>query len=117
MIDQEIPESMTRPLTPRAQEEYKALRATIAHRGTARVWITVAGLIGWAGLTVATAALAQLPVATLLPLLILGVTFEAVFSLHTGVERLGRYIQVVLEDTVADPGWEHYAMEYGRSFR
>ncbi len=93
------------------QEEYRALRATIRQRGTARVWVLVAGLIGWAGLTMATAALASLPVATFLPLLILAVTFEAVFSLHVGVERIGRYLQVFHEDNF---GWEHTAMAFGK---
>jgi hypothetical protein len=104
-------------VTPRELEEYRALRETIRERGTARVWIVLAGMVGWAALTVATAALAQLPVATLLPLLLLAVTFELVFSLHMGVERIGRYIQVVFEGEEADSGWEHYAMAYGRSFR
>ena len=101
-------------MTPRELEEYRALGATIRERGTARVWIFLAGLLGWAALTVATAALAELPVATLLPLLILAADFEVVLTLHTGVERIGRYIQVFLEDEGV--GWEHEAMAYGRSF-
>jgi hypothetical protein len=74
-------------MTPRELEEYRALRATIRERGATRIWIFLAGLAAWSALVVATAALAALPVATLLPLLILAGTFEAVFSLHTGVER------------------------------
>jgi len=101
-------------MTQRELEEYKALRATIRQRGTARVWVFVAGLIGWAGLTVATAALATLPIATLLPLLVLAAVYEAVFSLHIGVERIGRYVQVFLED---GPGWEAMAMSFGKPFR
>jgi hypothetical protein len=103
-------------VTPRELEEYKALRATIRERGTARVWILLAGFAAWAGLTLATAALAQLPVATLLPLLALAVSFEISVSLHKGVERIGRYIQVCFENEQTDPGWEHYAMAYGRQF-
>jgi hypothetical protein len=68
-------------------------------------------MIGWGALTIATASLASLPVATFLPLLILALTFEAVFSLHVGVERIGRYIQVFLEDD--GTGWEHVAMALG----
>lgn len=98
-------------MTPRELEEYKALRDTVRSRGTARIFVLVAGLIGWAALTIATAALAELPVATFLPLLILAITFEAVFSLHVGVERIGRYIQVFLEDD--GQGWEHVAMALG----
>jgi hypothetical protein len=93
------------------QEEYRALRRTISQRGTAKVWIFVAGSIGWAALTMATAALASLPVATFLPLLVLAVTFEAIFSLQVGIERIGRYLQVFHEDAT---GWEHTAMAFGR---
>jgi hypothetical protein len=96
------------------QEEYRALRGTIAQRGTAKVWVLVAGIIGWAALTMATAALASLPVATFLPLLVLAVTFEAIFSLHVGIERIGRYLQVFHEDAT---GWEHTAMAFGRPLK
>lgn len=102
-------------MTPRDLEEYKALRDTIRERGTTRAWTVLAGLIAWGGLTIATAALATLPVATLLPLLILATAFEVVFSLHTGVERIGRYIQVFFEEEDSR-GWEHTAMAYGRTF-
>src|SRR5207244_2767311 len=57
--------------------------------------------------------LAALPVATLLPLLVLASVFEAVFALHVGVERIGRYIQVFFEE--GGNGWEHAAMSFGRS--
>jgi hypothetical protein len=97
-------------MTPRDLEEYRALRKTVRERGTARPWVFLAGIVSWGALTIATAALASLPVATFLPLLILAGTFEAVFSLHVGVERIGRYIQVFLED---GRGWEHVAMTVG----
>jgi hypothetical protein len=42
-------------------------------------------------------------------LLILAAAFEAVFALHVGVERVGRYLQVFYEDQ-----WEHAAMGFGR---
>jgi hypothetical protein len=102
-------------MTPRDLEEYKALRETIRERGTTRVWMVLAGLTAWAGLTIATAALATLPIATLVPLLILATAFEAVFSLHTGVERIGRYVQVFFEEEDSR-GWEHAAMAYGGMF-
>lgn len=98
-------------MTERAQEEYRALRATIRERGTARVWVFVAGLAVWGALTVAMAALTSTPLAVLLPLILLAATFEAVLSLHVGVERIGRYIQVFYEE---DGGWEHVAMAFGR---
>lgn len=103
-------------MTAHEQEEYRALRATIRERGTARVWVFVAGLAAWAALTVATAALAWPPVATLLPLLMLSAVFEAVFALHVGVERVGRYLQVFHETPGKDDataGWEHTAMAFG----
>jgi hypothetical protein len=103
-------------MTPRELEEYRALRATIRERGITRLWIFLTGLTAWSALLVATAALAALPVATLLPLLILACAFEAVFSLHTSVERIGRYIQVFFEDEQADCGWEHRVMAFGRLF-
>lgn len=96
-------------MTPREQDEYLALRATIRERGTARAWIVVAGIAAWAALTVATAALASTPIATLLPLLMLAAAFEAVFALHVGVERIGRYLQVFHADD-----WERAAMAFGR---
>jgi len=103
-------------MTPRELEEYRALRDTIRERGTARIWVFLAGFVAWGGLTIAISALAALPVATCLPLLILAVAFEAVFSLHVAVERIGRYVQVFLEER-GDPGdsigWEHVAMAFG----
>ena len=114
-------------MTSREQDEYIALRATIRARGTARVCVFAAGIVAWAAVTIAAAALAFSPVATLLPLLVLGSVFEAVFALHAGVERIGRYLQVfhetpapdlpapaVPQDLPAPVGWEHAAMAFGR---
>jgi hypothetical protein len=108
-------------MTSREQDEYIALRATIRERGTARVCIFAGGVVAWAAATIATAALASTPIATLLPLLVLASVFEAVFALHIGVERIGRYLQVFYETDLsappglpALPGWEHTAMAFGR---
>lgn len=104
-------------MTPRELEEYRALRATIRERGTHRVWIFVFGISTWAALVVGTAALASLPEATLLPLLALAGVFEGVFAVHTGVERVGRYLQVFYEsDTPDQANWESTAMAFGRAF-
>lgn len=103
-------------MTSREIEEYRALRDTIRERSTTRLWIALVGLLGWAALMLATAAFVELPVATLVPLLVLGLTFELIDGIHTAVERVGRYIQVFFEDSVQDRGWEHQAMEYGRRF-
>jgi hypothetical protein len=95
-------------MTDRDIQEYTALRATIRERGTARVFLFVIGVSIWAALAVATAALGPTPVATLLPLIVLVATFEAVFALHIGVERIGRYLQVFHQDR-----WEAAAMSFG----
>lgn len=104
-------------MTDRELEEYRALRDTIRERGTARVWIFVIGFGIWGGLVMATVSIAALPEATLLPLLALAAVFEAIFALHTGVERVGRYIQVFYESESRDSlNWEHTAMAFGRAF-
>lgn len=96
-------------MTAPEQNQYRALRDTIRERGNARIWIVVVGVMAWAALTVATAALLAPPVATLLPLLALAATFEAVYALHVGVERIGRYLEVFFDDS-----WEKAAMAFGR---
>jgi hypothetical protein len=100
-------------MTPREQEEYRALRATVRERGTARIWIFVSGLIAWAAATLAIAAQSAPPVATLVPLLVLAAAFEGVFALHVGVERIGRYLQVFFEAEDEARRWEHAAMAFG----
>jgi hypothetical protein len=100
-------------VTAREQEEYRALRATIQVRGTARICVFCGGFVAWGALTVATAALASPPVATLLPLLVLAALFEAIYALHVGVERIGRFIQT-FHEREEDQGWEHAAMAFGR---
>jgi predicted membrane metal-binding protein len=101
-------------MTPIDFDEYNALRATIRERGTTRVWIVLVGMVGWAAAALATVALAVPPIVTLIPLLVLGTTFEITFALHTGVERIGRYIQVFFEDQAGGAAWEHRIMAFGR---
>jgi hypothetical protein len=91
-------------MTDRSAEEYAALRATIRERGTARVYVFALGLAVWAALTLASVALVVPPVTTVIPLVALASTFEAVYGLHTTVERIGRYLLVFHDD-----GWEHVA--------
>jgi hypothetical protein len=102
-------------MTPTDSDEYIALRATIRERGTTRVWIVLVGTNAWAAAALAPAAVAQPPLVTLSPLLVLATTFEITFALHTGVERVGRYIQVFFEEPSGNAGWEHRIMEFGRS--
>lgn len=94
-------------MTERELEEYKALRATIRQRGSVRTCVFVAGLAAWALASLA-AAFISIPLLTVLPLLLLAGAFEAVFALHVGVERIGRYLQVFYEDR-----WEQTAMAFG----
>jgi hypothetical protein len=107
-------------MTPREISEYGELRATIRERGTLRVWIAWTGVLAWAALAVATAALGAIPAASLLPLLVLMAAFEVLFSIHVSVERIGRYIQVFYEDDdrgAAAGRWESTIMSFGRDSR
>jgi len=104
-----------------ARQEYAALRDAIRERGTARVVLFVALMAVWGALVVATASALTLPVASLIPLVVLGAGFEAIAALHIGVERVGRYIQVRYEGDTADSGaipttWERTSMAWGRRF-
>jgi hypothetical protein len=99
-------------MTPRQIEEYRALRDTIRQRGTARTWTFIVGLAAWGALVTAIWLGDAPPAVDLVPLAVLSGTFEAVFALHTGVERIGRYIQVFFEGA-EDPGWEHRIMAFG----
>jgi hypothetical protein len=95
-------------------DEYRALRLTIQHRGTARMVVLPIAFIGWAGTAVAAAAVITVPISTLVPLLVLVAGFESVFALHVNVERIGRYLQVFHEN---GGGWDHVAMLFGERFR
>ncbi|HYT73815.1 MAG TPA: hypothetical protein VEL79_03610 [Vicinamibacterales bacterium] len=96
-----------------ADEEFAALRATIRERGTARMILLPVAFGLWAAAAIATTAAVALPIAALLPLLILAAGFEAIYALHVNVERIGRYLQVFHEP---DGGWEHVAMTFGQRF-
>jgi hypothetical protein len=96
--------------------EYEALRATIRERGSVRVCSILIGFAVWGALLIALAA-SDLPTAAVLaPLVVLAATFEINFFIHTGVERVGRYIQVFYEERSSLTGWETTAMNYGTAF-
>ncbi len=113
-----------KPTGPLSVAEFDALRATIASRGTVRPVLFVATMAAWA----VAAVIAWRPgnpmlasIMPLVPLMVLAAGFEAVFHLHTGVERVGRYLQVFYERTEAagdaGPGgalWETAIMRFGR---
>jgi hypothetical protein len=94
--------------------EYRALRETIARRGSVRMWVILAGILAWCALALALWATGAQGSLTLVPMLALATTFEVSFFIHTAIERLGRYLQVFFEED--GQGWEHTAMAYGRSF-
>ena len=99
-----------------SEAEYLTLRDTIRERGTARLYVLLSGLVAWGALAVAL-LIARLEATTsLVPLLVLAATFEINFFMHTGVERIGRYIQVFFEERADVIGWETTAMSYGAKF-
>jgi hypothetical protein len=105
--EQGLTTSEQEPFRPR--HEYRALRATIRERGTARIWVFTVGLLTWAALALATLALSAPPVATIVPLFALAAVFEAVYALHVGAERVGRYLAVFHADS-----WERTIGLFGR---
>ena len=98
------------------QAEYQALRNTIRDRGTARVCAVLAGVVAWAALAVAVLATELKGAIMLVPLVVLVATFEINFFIHTGVERIGRYLQVFYEEQGGAIGWETTAMNVGAKF-
>ena len=96
--------------------EYKALRNTIRERGTIRLCLVLIGLAAWGALALGLLAADIGRAATLVPLVVLIATFELNFFVHTGVERVGRYLQVFYEEERGAAGWETLAMTYGRMF-
>ncbi|MDP2053679.1 MAG: hypothetical protein Q8L75_08590 [Acidobacteriota bacterium] len=100
-----------------AATEYHVLRDTIAARGSLRPVLALAGLAVWAVILTAVLALIPYPMAAVIPLLVLLVTFEVIRPLHFGAERLGRYLQVFYEEAgqperplSETPAWERVAM-------
>ena len=91
------------------EAEFAALRQTIAARGTVRVVLAVAAVVSWAGLASMQGLYSDLPLLSLIPLTVLVAGFEAVWALHVGVERIGRFIQVSYESS-GGASWETTAM-------
>jgi len=103
-------------MTELSQAEYQALRDTIRERGTARLCAVLGGVVAWGALAIALLVAELEGGVTLVPFLVLAATFEINFFIHTGVERIGRYIQVFYEASAGAPGWETTAMSYGAKF-
>ena len=105
-----------------ALEEYRALRQAITARGHLRVGLALAGFIAWVAMLATTVLALPIPVAAVLPLMVLVATFEAIRPLHFGAERIGRYLQVFYEERdlgddapLDPPAWERSAMQFGAS--
>jgi len=99
-----------------ARAEYEALRTTIRERGTLRIWLFFAGMSVWGALALGLPLAGGIEGAvTLVPLMALAATFEAVYAVHVAVERIGRFIQVHYESGTL-PCWETASMMYARRF-
>ena len=72
--------------------------------------LLLAGLAAWGAFILVLNASEFERAATLVPLLTLAATFEMSFFIHTGVERVGRYLQVFYDDQ-----WENTIMAFGRT--
>jgi len=88
------------------QVEFDVLRQTIAWRGTARMVLVPVTFMVWAALSLVVILFADLPVAALFTLVVLGAGFEAAHALHVGAERIGRFLQVYYEGGPDSPRWE-----------
>jgi hypothetical protein len=106
-------------MTDLAAAEFAGLRHTIQTRGGARPFALLFGLSGWAAILTSVLIWLPNPMASVVPLLVLLGTFEVIRSLHLGVERIGRYLQVFFEEgasgsaPTSPPAWEHTAMAFG----
>jgi len=97
-----------------ALQEYRSLRKTIQTRGSLRFTLAAATWFVWAALSLWCWTSVAGSMAGLIPLFVLVAGFEAVLSLHTGVERIGRYVQRMFEaGGAAPPAWEHVAVAMG----
>ena len=93
--------------------EFTVLRQTIAARGTARVLLPAATVSLWATLATVLGLFSDLPLLALVPLCALAAGYEAVWALHVGAERIGRFIQVVHETEPGQASWETTVMQLG----
>lgn len=106
-------------MTDLAGVEYHVLRQTISARGGLRPIAFLVGLVAWAATLVLQLTWLANPLASVVPLVVLLGSFEVVRTLHLGVERIGRYIQVFFEESdggsaaTAAPAWERTAMTFG----
>jgi hypothetical protein len=97
-----------------ALQEYRSLRETIQTRGSLRVGVAAATWLARATLSIWCWTSDAGLLVGLVPLFVLVAGFEAVLSLHVGVERIGRYVQRMFErGGPIPPAWEHIAVLMG----
>jgi hypothetical protein len=65
--------------------------ATIAGRGSVRMWLILAGMLAWCALALALWSTEAQGSLTLVPTLALAATLEISFFIHTGIERVGEF--------------------------
>jgi len=99
------------------QAEYEALRATIRERGTMRLYAVLGGLAAWGVLAAIVLTGHAHGAVAIVPLVVLAAAFEINFFIHTGVERIGRYLQVFYEEATGSAGWETIVMGYATKYR
>jgi hypothetical protein len=92
------------------EAEFTVLRQTIAARGSLRAGLLVVIIVAWGALASLQGLFSDLPLLTLTPLAVLAGGFEAIWALHVGVERIGRFIQVTYETADDSASWETTAM-------
>lgn len=92
--------------------EFRVLRDTIAWRGTVRMALVPMVLLGWALIWTLLVVNGRTGFSIVVPLVVLAGGWEAVYALHVGVERIGRYLQVAYEGPDG-PLWESTAMRLG----
>jgi hypothetical protein len=119
-------------MTDLAAHEFSVLRDTVKSRASARPLVCLAGLSVWAATVLAVLIWLPNPIAAVVPLMVLVTSFEVIRSLHLGVERIGRYLQVFFEEGdlpplalsermservegLRPPAWERSAMVFGPS--
>lgn len=97
-----------------ALQEYRSLRETIQTRGSLRFALAASTWFVWAALSLWCWTSAPGFLAGLVPLFVLMAGFEVVLAIHTGVERVGRYVQRMFENGgPTPPAWEHIAVAMG----
>ncbi len=98
---------------PLTDVEFASLRQTIAIRGTVRIVLLPLTVLAWSAGGTTLVLWSEQPLAALFSLAILVGGFEAIYALHAGVERVGRYVQVFYETSSQGPRWETTAMATG----